>query len=133
LDKFEPLLDAHNLPRVVNNRGLLRSNCSAQHDPALTRLYSDQVRRCAVVGTLESKIVAAMHQERRQKADFPQNLSQEAYSTPSYQGAENVSRHGRSIRFHSRLAAQFKMCAPFLHKTATKDQTNNKQINGTNK
>jgi hypothetical protein len=31
------------------------------------------------------------------------------------------------------LAAHFKMCAQFLHEAVTNDQTNNKQITGTNK
>src|SRR5262249_49339438 len=52
-----------NLPRALSTRGFARSDCSAQHDrPHAAR--GPRRKLCAVVATSESKIVAAMQQER---------------------------------------------------------------------
>jgi hypothetical protein len=52
-----------NPPRAGSTRGFARSHCSAQHDHPPSCGSTG-----AIVGSLESKIVAAMQQERRETA-----------------------------------------------------------------
>ena len=66
----EQQLYARNPPRTASTHEFAHSDCSAQHDPALTRFKRPSTISTAVVGRLERKIVAAMPANPfRQKPD----------------------------------------------------------------